>query len=126
MFVAASTAKLEHVADIVSAEAAALVEGLKLAHSIGCNSLLVQMDNLVVVEALKFNSGYSMVAAPILEECRNLFGDFGKVRIEHCNRESNMVAHLLAQQGRVDPPALWKDSPPGFIMNSLADDVNVI
>ena len=108
----------------MSAEAAALVEGLKLAHNIGCNSLLVQMDNLVVVEALKFNSGYSMVA--ILEECRNLFRDFGKVRIEHCNRESNMVAHLLAQQGRVDPPSLWKDSPPGFIMNSLADDVSVI
>lgn len=30
MFVAASTSKLEHVADIVSAESAALVEGLKL------------------------------------------------------------------------------------------------
>lgn len=51
MFIGASTAKLEHVADVVSAEATALMEGLKLALSFGCNSFRVQMDNLVVIEA---------------------------------------------------------------------------
>lgn len=59
MFVAASTSKLEHVADIVSAESAALVEGLKLALTIGCNAIFIQMDNLVVVEALKLNTRHS-------------------------------------------------------------------
>ena len=49
MFIGTSTEKIEHVADIVSAEAAALVEGLKLAQNIGCNLVLVQMDNMVVV-----------------------------------------------------------------------------
>lgn len=111
-FVGASTAKLKHAADIVSAEAAALVEGLKLALRLGINSLLVQMDNLVVVEALNMNTGQAMVAAPIIEECRSMKEDFGKVLFEHCNRESNMVANVLAQQGRVDPPALWLDTPP--------------
>ena len=46
--------------------------------------------------------------------------------IEHCNRDSNKVAHVLAQQGRVDPPAMWLDSPPDFIRGLLADDVSVI
>ena len=35
-----------------------------------------------------------------------------------------MVAHVLAQNGRVDPPNLWLDSPPAFILELLADDVS--
>ena len=66
------------------------------------------------------------MAGPILEECRLLIVNFGKVVIEHCNRESNMVAHVLAQNGSVDPPNLWLDSPPGFISNYLADDISVV
>ena len=93
----------KYVPDIVSAESGALVEELKLAQNIGCNFIVVQMDNLIVVEALKFNTGQPMVAAPILEDCRKLLRDFGKVFLEHCNRESDMVAHMLAQRGRSDP-----------------------
>ena len=126
MFVAASTSILEHVVDIVSAESAALVEGLKLALNIGCNSILVQMDNLVVVEALNLNTGYSMISAPILDECRSLLSDFGKVSLEHCNRESNVVAHELAEWGRVNTPSLWVDVPPVTIAKFLADDVSII
>ena len=84
------------------------------------------MDNLIVVEALKFNTGQAMVAGPILEHCRKLLRDFGKVFLKHCNRESNMVAHMLAQQGRSDPPSLWLDEYPGFMSSFLADDVSVI
>ena len=69
IFVGAAMAKLEHVADVVSAEASALVEGLKLASSIDANSILVQMDNLVIVEAIQQNIGHSMIAAPILDVC---------------------------------------------------------
>lgn len=51
----------------------ALVEGLKLALSIGCNFIVVQMDNLVVVEALISNIKHSMVATPILERFQEGF-----------------------------------------------------
>ena len=64
----ASTARLEHVADVFTAEAAALLEGLKLARDTGCNNLVVRSDNITVVDALRFNEGYSMVAAPVLVE----------------------------------------------------------
>ncbi|XBH81254.1 hypothetical protein VPH35_106843 [Triticum aestivum] len=125
MFVCAATAKLDHVPDAFTAEAAALVEGLKLANSVGCNSILVQMDCLNLVESLQQNTGHSTIAAPILEDCRLLLLNFGKVILKHCNRESNMVAHVLAQNGRVDPLNLWLDSPPAFILELLADDVSV-
>lgn len=96
MFVGAATAKLEHVADVLSAEAAALAEGLKLTLRVGCTSVRVQSDCLVLIEALQQNEGDSMVAAPILHECRLLFVNFGKFVLEHCNCEANMVAHELA------------------------------
>ena len=124
LFTRASTSKSEHVADIVSAEAAALAEGLKLAQSIDCNFILVQVDNLVVVEALKSNTVFSMVA-PVLDECRQLIKEFGKLFLKHCNRESNMVAHVLPTKGRLDPPFMRLDRPPDFISEFLANDISV-
>ena len=58
--------------------------------------------------------------------CRCLLREFGKVLLEHCNRESNRVAHMLAQRGCSDPPSLWLDEHPNFISSSLADDVTNI
>ena len=123
--VCASTARLDHVPDAFTAEAAALSEGLKLATSVGCNSIRIQTDCMNLVDALQQNTGQSTIAAPILDDCRLLFLNFGKVILEHCNRESNMVAHVLAQNGRVDPLNLWLDSPPAFISVLLADDVSM-
>ncbi|KAM3242197.1 hypothetical protein ACQJBY_054713 [Aegilops geniculata] len=110
-FIAASTAKLDHVADVVTAEAAALLEGLKLSQTIGAHNLVARTDNATLVEAMVNNSGQDMVAGPILEGCRSLCLDFGKVFFQHCNRECNLVAHRLAQSGREDQPTLWLDSP---------------
>ena len=126
MFVCAATAKLDHVPDAFTVEATVLVEGLKLANSVGCSSILVQMDCLNLVETLQQNTGHSTIAAPILEDYWLLLLDFGKVILGHCNRESNMIAHALAQNGRVDPPNLWSDSPPAFISEYLADDVSIV
>ena len=86
-FIGASTAYLMQIPDVVSAEAAALLEGIKLLQSLGCNNVMPRMDNIVVVDALRMNEGHAMVAAPVLEECRFLLREFGKVTIEHCNRE---------------------------------------
>jgi hypothetical protein len=47
---------------------------------------MVRMDNVIVVDAIRLNEGYSMVAAPVIDECREMLTDFEKVTIEHCNR----------------------------------------
>ena len=99
---------------------------MKLATKLGCNNILVRTDNVTLVEALKEDEGYSMVAAPVLSACRSEFDSFGKAFIEYCNRESNVVAHVLAEWGRENHPSEWFDSPSGFIMKYLADDVSVI
>lgn len=69
---------LEHVHGIVSAEAAALLEGLKLASRLGYDNILVRMDNVTVVRALNKDEGYSMVAASVLSACRSEFWCFGE------------------------------------------------
>lgn len=38
-FITGSTSQIEHVADVVSAEAAALHEGLRLLQTLGCNNV---------------------------------------------------------------------------------------
>ncbi|XBH97489.1 hypothetical protein VPH35_127150 [Triticum aestivum] len=124
-FMSAVTATLEHVADIETAEAAAILEGLKLAKETGCHNVIVRSDNITVVEALKLNGGYSMVAGPVLDECRSYLDDFGKFTIEHCITESNFVAHELACWGHTKSPTRWVHDPPDFIVNRLADDVAI-
>lgn len=84
------------------------------------------MDNITVVQALKEDEGYSMVAAPIIFDCRSEFSSFGKYCIEFCNRESNVVAHVLAEWGRENQPSEWFDSPLEFIVKFLADDLSVV
>ena len=84
------------------------------------------MDNVVMVEPLRFNEGQSMVSAPVLEECRILLQDFGKVTIEHYNREWNVISYELVRWCCVDTPFIWVDAPPYFIVNLLVDNISVI
>ena len=67
-----------------------------------------------------------MVSDQIIDECLNLMEDFGQVEVEHFKRESTMVAHILAQKGRVEPPSLWMDTPPDFLPVALADDLSIL
>ncbi|XBI49043.1 hypothetical protein VPH35_112677 [Triticum aestivum] len=119
-------ARLEHVADVFTAEAAALLEGLNLARDTGCHYLVVRSDNITVVDTLRLNEGHSMVAAPVFDKCRSYLEHFGMFTIEHCIEESIFVAHELARWGRVNNPACWVDAPPDFIVNLLADDVSIL
>jgi hypothetical protein len=46
------------------------------------------------------------------------------VIFEHCRRESNFAAHVLAREA-VDNPQIWKYDPPEFIVDVIANDVSV-
>ena len=65
---------------------------------------MVQSDCLVLIEAMQQNATNSMVAPPILDNCWLLIFYFGKVVLENFIHDANSVAHVLAQNSRVDPP----------------------
>ena len=60
---------------------------------------------------------------------REMLRDFKKITIRHCNRESNVVAHELAEWGRANNLSMWnrrckhhlminKASNEGFLMKN--------
>ena len=67
------------MADLESAAAAAVLLGLKLARSVGANTLVARADSMTMVEAMANNSGQSIVAGPIHDECLQLCLDFREV-----------------------------------------------
>ena len=78
------------------------------------------------MEAFKTGTRLASVLGPILDDCRDLAQDFGKVTLQLCSRESNYVAHELAKFGRDNPPTLWCDVPPDFILPMLVNDVMMV
>lgn len=64
-------------------------------------------------------------AAAIYEECSFLARNFSGISFVHCPRESNKVAHLLASQAEGPLTTSWYVDPPIFILDALANDVNL-
>jgi ribonuclease HI len=116
----------DHACDAEAMEALALREGLHLAHRLACYNLVIQSDCMAVVEALNSNGAISSVGAPIIEDCQDFVKDLGKVIVQLCYRESNKVAHELASFGRDNPPAVWLDIPPSFLLSLIVDDVTIV
>lgn len=88
MFVGASTAKLEHVTDIVSTEVATLVEGLKLALNIGCSFILFKWITWSLLKPLNSILGSQLLQHLYLKNaavCWMILGRFLlNIVIENC------------------------------------------
>jgi ribonuclease HI len=118
---------LPHVVDAPMAEAYAFRDGLILAQQIGVQNFMVQTNCVQVVETMK-NGGFSATSSvAIYDDCSILWSGFGKVCIEHCNREANQVAHELARVSFTSGSSCtWVDEPPRFIFSKLVNDVTLL
>ncbi|XP_014754122.1 uncharacterized protein LOC106866084 [Brachypodium distachyon] len=125
-FVAAANGPLDLVADVTSAESAAVLLGLELAITACCSRVVLHCDNANVVEILKAGEKHYGPATAIFEDCFSLFKDFTGIVIDHCGRSSNKVAHELARQAGFSPAGTWIDSPPPCIIPLLLDDVTLV
>ena len=65
-FLAACNATIDHAFDVLTTEATALKHGLPLAHSIGCNQILINLDCMEVINTMKNAAVSHGVAAGIL------------------------------------------------------------
>jgi hypothetical protein len=115
------------VADVMTAKAYALREGLLLAQYMGCNQFTVQSNNTEVVQTMN-DGGFSATAATaIFYDCNLLASGFSKVNFEYCPREANIVAHELAKSSfqSSSSSCTWDDDPPSFIFPFLINDISV-
>jgi hypothetical protein len=123
-FIAGGNCTITFVEDAATADAMVLRDGLIMVEALGCSKLVINSDCVEVIDVMK-NGGHTQgPAAAIYEDFFFLCREFNDVIFEHCPRESNFAAHVLAREP-VDDPQLWKDDPPEFIIDVIANDVSV-
>jgi ribonuclease HI len=126
IFIAGSNCGIPHIGDATTAEARALRDGLILADQLGCNRIEVNSDCLEVIDTMRDGGNSIGPAAAIYEECSFLARGFTHVTFNHCPRESNVVARLLACKAEGPHSAVWHEDPPDFIRGQLAIDVTIV
>ncbi|CAN1148633.1 Putative ribonuclease H protein At1g65750, partial [Linum perenne] len=98
-FVSAFAANLG-VCSIMRAELRGIVEGMKLAWSLGIRKLCVQSDSKAAVQLLS-NEGPSLCQhASLLQQFAELASRDWQVSLHHVYREANYAADCLANQGQ--------------------------
>lgn len=100
VLLAAGAGKLKHVSDSLHAEALALQHATNIAISMGCKQVIFETDSMMLKQAIT-STEYD------LSKLGSLFQDVKfqmrvgliVVSFEHCNRECNRAAHILAMHG---------------------------
>ena len=124
-FLAASCEDIPFVEDAATAEARALRNGLLLANDMGCNKLYVEADCMEVIDVMQNGGNFLGHAAAIYEECTFLARNFSFIVFNHCPREANMAADVLARNSESSRTIVWKSEPPGFLVDVLSNDVSL-
>ncbi|VAI55049.1 hypothetical protein VPH35_109687 [Triticum aestivum] len=126
-FIAAAAWFIPHVITAESAEIQAIRNGAWLAQHIGCNSLILESDNLNAVQAFDQQETYNGNDAVVVMDGKQTCTDFAAVSYLHCFREANEVADLLAKHSSLSRSShLWEDSTPDFISHAIINDLSII
>ncbi|KAL0003809.1 hypothetical protein SO802_011370 [Lithocarpus litseifolius] len=100
-----------------------LREGLLLCCNLNIDSLVVELDAQAVVEIFKNATYVNNVISPLLDDCRRLTARFHRIRFNHCYRQANRCADLLARMGAIqDVDFISFSSPAMDICNAFEDD----
>ncbi|CAN1272953.1 Putative ribonuclease H protein At1g65750, partial [Linum perenne] len=97
-FVAAYAADLG-VCSIMRAELRGIIEGMKLAWSMGIKKLRIQFDSKAAVEMLSNHSTQNNQHASVIEQFHVLSSYDWQMSIHHIYREANFAADYLANLG---------------------------
>jgi ribonuclease HI len=126
-FMAAACDYTDRASDAESMEASALLAGLKLADQFNAQSLVVESDCMEVVMAVLNPNEYRGTSAVVIDDCRHLLMVLGMATLQHCPREANEAAHVLARHGSTSSARVfWFSDPPAFLIPVLVDDRVVI
>jgi hypothetical protein len=101
-------------------------EGLLLAISMGCNTIIAESDAIEVIEACTGKEVWWSEAAAIFANIIDSTITIGEVKFTHCPREANKVAHELAKFSFLNKNSCnWASEPPSFILNSRITDATI-
>ena len=128
-FIAAKCKFIPFAGDVVKNEGMAMRDGLELDNCLGFNHLEADLT-LFSIQVTNFCTetvqmvGCRHGAAIIFAECVDVSVLIGKVKFRHCFRNSNQVAHVLANYSFCNKTSsTWKNEPSGCLISKLMDDV---
>jgi hypothetical protein len=81
----------------VSAEAIAVLEGIKSILPVNDKPVIVESDNAAMVNELKGSEMCKSESSLIILEAKNILDNFPGVRFEKVKRECNTAAHNIAK-----------------------------
>ena len=112
--------------DVATAEATALQRGLKLVEQIGCNPVVIETDSMELCQAYNGEIEIWSPYSAILVDCFVRAQRIGKISVQHCKREANLLAHNLARYAFDSNSSIfWDCDPPSFIMPYVQNDVSL-
>ena len=98
-----------------------------MAKSLNIDKLIINVDASKVINLFSKPGYTNRLTQPIVNECRNMLQDFQEYRMQHCFRETNRAAYLLANLGRCQTkPFVSYVIPPFVVMEAPDYDSNAV
>ena len=111
--------------NVLLAELWALRVGLAMALNLNIDKLIINVDASEVINLLSKPCNTNRLTQPIVTDCRSMLQAFQEYRMQHCYRETNRVADLLANFGRCqDEPFASFENPRFVVLEALDYDSN--
>lgn len=82
------------------ADAKALMEGIDECSKRNVARVIIHSDSRLVVNSLEQHNSRDRVVMTIMTMCKERIKDLDEARIEHCYRETNLVADQLTKEMR--------------------------
>ena len=100
-------------------EAIAVEQGLVLAKELDLEKIIVEGDSLLTIQAVE-TMDVRGVAAHIIKGIVQTCSSFQEAKVRHIDRNSNKIAHELAQHAKKSrEKAVWRSEIPGFCLICL-------
>ena len=109
------------------AELWALRDGITMAKNLNIAKLVINVNATEVISLFSKPSSDNRLTQPIVDDCRNMLQVFQEYHRQHCFRETNKVADLLAKLGcGQSEPSISYVTPPFVVMEVLSFDCNAV
>ena len=94
----------------------ALRYGIAMAKTLNISKLIINVDASEVINLLSKPSDINRLTQPIADDCRNMLQAFKEHRMQHCFRETNKAADLLAKLGHYQAESFASYVTTSFIV----------
>ena len=86
-------------------------------------AVVIEMDAKAIIEVLNNPNNTNLIISSIVDDCRQLASLVPQIHFDHCYRETNRSANMLARMGAQQSSSfILYDSPPEGLQSLLDFD----